>query len=288
MYVRPFTNAIQLAAWGGMRPSEARRRRSKTKASPSSAPCARTRSRSRTVSSAMGRAERHVGGVGAREAASRKPDENPHEKQERGALRVRVARACDEEDFQDRVTGGGMGCEREDNLVSGSPGRCGFGKWGRLFGDVSVRRHVVSVWVNEDVPGVAAWQRSRQVEGGGRCEGGDAWNGRGQRVRRRHPNSHRGAHETHKEGGGSVGVRRREGLWVSRWESCPGGRAKRRVGRAVERRAGGAANTAFVAGERKSRNLKLPHVRATSAGCDTPLISATTVKFDDQVGHDVQ
>ena len=166
---------------------------------------------------------------------------------EQGAVRVRVARACDEEDFRDRVTGECVGCGREDNLVPGSPGRGGFGKWGRLFGDGSVRRQMVSVWVNEDVPCAATWQRSRQVEGGGRCEGGGAWNGRGHDSLPRHPTSHRGAHETHKEGGGSVGVRRREGLWVSRWESCPGGRAKRRVGRAVERRAGGAANTAFVA-----------------------------------------
>ena len=73
-------------------------------------------------------------------------------KSESGALRVRVARACDEEDFRDRVTGEGMGCGREDNLFPGSPGRGGFGKWGRLFGDVSVRRHMVSVWVGADVP----------------------------------------------------------------------------------------------------------------------------------------
>ena len=90
-------------------------------------------------------------------------------------------------------------------------------------------------------------RRSRQVEDRGRCKQRNAWNGRGRDSLPRHPTSHRGAHETHKEGGGSVGVRRREGLWVSRWESCPGGRAKRRVGRAVERRAGGAANTAFDA-----------------------------------------
>ena len=166
---------------------------------------------------------------------------------ESGAVRVRVARACDEEDFRDCATGEGMGCVRGDNLVSGSPGRGGFGKWGRLFGDVSVRRHMVSVWVNEDVLCGTTWQRSRQVEDGGRCKGKAAWNGRGRDILPRHPTSHRGAHETHKEGGGSVGVRRREGLWVSRWESCPGGRAKRRVGRAVERRAGGAANAAFVA-----------------------------------------
>ena len=69
-------------------------------------------------------------------------------------MRVRVARACDEEDFRDRVTGECVGCGREDNLVLGSPGRGGFGKWGRLFGDVSVRRHMVSVWVGDHVPGV--------------------------------------------------------------------------------------------------------------------------------------
>ena len=68
-------------------------------------------------------------------------------------MRVRVARACDEEDFRDCVTGEGMGCVRGDNLVSGSPGRGGFGKWGRLMGRVCVRRHMVSVWVHEGVPG---------------------------------------------------------------------------------------------------------------------------------------
>ena len=68
-------------------------------------------------------------------------------KREQGAVRVRVARACDEEDFRDRVTGECVGCGREDNLVLGSPGRGGFGKWGRLFGDVSVRRQMVSGWV---------------------------------------------------------------------------------------------------------------------------------------------
>ena len=130
---------------------QGRRWRESNTPTPTSAPLARARGRKPNVSFRMGRAERHVGGVGAREAASRKPDENPHEKQERGARRVRVARACDEEDFRDRVTGEGMGCGREDNLVPGSPGRGGFGKWGRLFGDVSVRRQMVSVWVNEDV-----------------------------------------------------------------------------------------------------------------------------------------
>ena len=79
---------------------------------------------------------------------------------------MRVARACDEEDFQDRVTGEGMGCGREDNLVPGSPGRGGFGKWGRLFGDVSVRRQMVSVWVNKDV--LCALSGAALSTGGGR------------------------------------------------------------------------------------------------------------------------
>ena len=92
------------------------------------------RSRTRSVSFALRRAQKHVGGVGAREAATRKPDENPPEKHKRGAVKVRVARACDEEDFRDCVTGEGLGCVRQDNLVSGSPGRGGFGKWGYIDG----------------------------------------------------------------------------------------------------------------------------------------------------------
>ena len=60
---------------------------------------------------------------------------------------MRDARACDEEDFRDCVTGESLGCVRQDNLVPGSPGRGGFDKWGRLFGGACVRRHMVSVWV---------------------------------------------------------------------------------------------------------------------------------------------
>ena len=62
---------------------------------------------------------------------------------------MRVARACDEEDFRDCVTGEGMGCVRGDNLVSGSPGRGGFDIRRRLFGGACVRRHMVSWWVPE-------------------------------------------------------------------------------------------------------------------------------------------
>ena len=50
-------------------------------------------------------------------------DAGAHEKQDRGALKVRVARACDEEDFRDRVTGEDGACGRETNLLPGSPGR---------------------------------------------------------------------------------------------------------------------------------------------------------------------
>ena len=81
------------------------------------------RSRKRSVSFALRRAQKHVGGVGAREAATRKPDENPHEKHKRGAVRVRVARACDEEDFRDCMTGIRWGYGRERCFLWGTPGR---------------------------------------------------------------------------------------------------------------------------------------------------------------------
>ena len=51
-----------------------RRRRSKRKSSPDERTARTQRSRRRNVHLALCRAERHVGGVGAREAASRKPD----------------------------------------------------------------------------------------------------------------------------------------------------------------------------------------------------------------------
>ena len=130
----------------------ARRRRSKTKSSPVERTARTQRSRKRSVFFALRRAQKHVGGVGAREAATRKPDENPHEKHKRGAVRVRVARACDEEDFRDCVTGEGMGCERESDCVPGSPGRGGFGKWGRLVGGACMRRQMVSGWVSRGDP----------------------------------------------------------------------------------------------------------------------------------------
>ena len=131
-----------------------RRWRESNTPTPTSAPPARARGRNPNVYFAMRRAQKHVGGVGAREAATTKTRrETTREAGGRGT-EVGVSRACDEEDFRDCVTGEGMGCERESDCVSGSPGRGGFGKWGRLFGDVSVRRHMVSVWVGEDVPGV--------------------------------------------------------------------------------------------------------------------------------------
>ena len=103
--------------------SRARRRRSKTKSSPVERTARTQRSRKRSVSFALRRAQKHVGGVGAREAATRKPDENPHEKHKRGAVRVRVARACDEEDFRDCMTGIRWGYGRERCFLWGTPGR---------------------------------------------------------------------------------------------------------------------------------------------------------------------
>ena len=57
-----------------------------------------------------------------------------------------VARACDEEDFRDCVTGGGLGCVRQDNLVPGSPGRGGFDIRRRSEGGLSVGEHMVAGW----------------------------------------------------------------------------------------------------------------------------------------------
>ena len=57
---------------------------------------------------------------------------------------MRVARACDEEDFRDQVTGEDGACGRETNLLPGSPGRGGFDIRRRLFGGACVRRHMVS------------------------------------------------------------------------------------------------------------------------------------------------
>ena len=95
----------------------------------------------------MRRAQKHVGGVGAREAASRKTRRKTTREAGGRGTEVGVARACDEEDFRDYVTGEGLGCVRQDNLVPGSPGRGGFDIRRRLFGGACVRRHMVSVWV---------------------------------------------------------------------------------------------------------------------------------------------
>ena len=154
MYVRPFTIAIQCAAWSLLlvqRRGRGRRRRSKTKAARRA-----HRAHARAAEAAPFPLRWAVPrGTWVEWARERRRRENltkeGKRKSESGAVRVRDARACDEEDFQDRVTGEGMGCGREDNLFPGSPGRGGFGKWGRLFGDVSVRRQMVSVWVNKDV-----------------------------------------------------------------------------------------------------------------------------------------
>ena len=136
---------------------------------------------------------------------------------ESGAVRVRDARACDEEDFRDRVTGEGMGCGREDNLVPGSPGRGGFGKWGRLFGDVSVRRQMVSGWVSwrdrcfgSHTPATTPRRRSDFSRQPKNQSLSFAF------VPLSERNSQRGAHERHKAGESEkrVGVRRRAGRWV--------------------------------------------------------------------------
>ena len=77
MYVRPFTIAIRCAALGLLlvkRRGGGRRRRSTRQSSPDERTARTQRSRRRNVHLALCRAERHVGGVGAREAASRKPD----------------------------------------------------------------------------------------------------------------------------------------------------------------------------------------------------------------------
>ena len=119
-----------------------RRWRESNTNTPTSAPPARARGRNPNVYFAMRRAQKHVGGVGAREAASRKTRRKTTREAGGRGTEVGVARACDEEDFRDCVTGEGMGCVREDNLVSGSPGRGGFGKWGYIDG----RRTKAQTW----------------------------------------------------------------------------------------------------------------------------------------------
>ena len=97
MYVRPFMIAIRCAAWGlfsGMRPSEARRRRSKKKISPVER-TARTRARTEAQTFSLRWAVPRGTYVGwARERqAPENPDERTREKQEGGAMRVE-SRAC--------------------------------------------------------------------------------------------------------------------------------------------------------------------------------------------------
>ena len=101
---------------------------------PTSAPPARARGRKPNVYFAMCRAQKHVGGVGAREAATTKPQRETMREAGGRGNEVGVSRACDEKDFRDCVTGEGMGCERESDCVLGSPGRGGFGKWGYIEG----------------------------------------------------------------------------------------------------------------------------------------------------------
>ena len=125
-----------------------RRWRESNTNTPTSAPPARARGRKPNVHFAMRRAQKHVGGVGAREAATTKTRRKTTREAGGRGTEVGVARACDEEDFRDCVTGERMGCVREDNLVSGSPGRGGFGKWGRLVGGACMRRQMVSGWVS--------------------------------------------------------------------------------------------------------------------------------------------
>ena len=97
MYVRPFTIAIRCAALGLLlvkRRGRRRRRRSTRQSSPDERTARTQRSRRRNVHLALCRAERHVGGVGAREAASRKPDERGQTKERtrgsQGESRARV------------------------------------------------------------------------------------------------------------------------------------------------------------------------------------------------------
>ena len=144
MYVRPFTIAIQcsLGLAAGAAPRSRPTPALKNKSSHDERTARTQRSRKRSVSFALRRAQKHVGGVGAREAATTKTRrETTREAGGRGN-EVGVSRACDEEDFRDCVTGEGMGCVREDNLVSGSPGRGGFGKWGYIDG----RRTKAQTW----------------------------------------------------------------------------------------------------------------------------------------------
>ena len=101
---------------------------------PTSAPPARARGRKPNVYFAMCRAQKHVGGVGAREAATTKPQRETMREAGGRGTEVGVSRACDEKDFRDCVTGEGMGCVREDNLVSPPTGRCDRGTWGYIEG----------------------------------------------------------------------------------------------------------------------------------------------------------
>ena len=68
------------------------------------------------------------GSSGRARSGDGKPNAGAHQKhaQDRGAVRVRVARACDEKRCQDYGMGEGVGCGRETRLAPGSPGRCAF------------------------------------------------------------------------------------------------------------------------------------------------------------------
>ena len=154
-----------------MRPSEARRRRSKKIAAPSSAPLARTRSRSRTVSSRMGRAERHVCGVGARETSAGKTrQENTREAGGRGD-EGGVARVCDDKRFQDYRTGEGGACVRERDGHPGPTGRCALGTWRRFEGGATIEAtSTSSTWADANEigrPCARAVMRTCRAEGHG-------------------------------------------------------------------------------------------------------------------------
>ena len=86
----------------------------------------------------MGRAERHVCGVGARETSAGKTrQENTREAGGRGD-EGGVARVCDDKRFQDYRTGEGGACVRERDGHPGPTGRCALGTWRRFEGGATI------------------------------------------------------------------------------------------------------------------------------------------------------
>ena len=100
-----------------------RRRRSRTKAAPTSAPLARSAADVATCTwlCAVPRGT-WVGWARERRRRENLTKEGKR-KSESGADRVRVARACDEEDFRDCMTGIRWGYGRERRFLWGTPGR---------------------------------------------------------------------------------------------------------------------------------------------------------------------